>query len=600
MLTRNVKLIKSTILRSNVEHFFKLAKSDKSSGAYKLVEKLFYVKDFSDLTLTCLFSSFIVVGNKMYFYVMPISPKNRGSTITISSSAVSSGFVKTTRLNTRFEITTDLSSTNMVVDVDTVIISADKPVALINYLVMSGKTYAYALYRAWSTAFPTMHKGIDVDDFIKFIDNLGSDNIYLETFFKEWTFNDYNEWLKENVYLIDGFSLVIKQFFDLDNAKITEDMTNIQQTLVKVLSKTTTELTTWSNVTFKLQRLHKAALNGFALIDTVNKPVISVVNSENSSGEQVLIQFVATMDYYEESKAVGWKELESFANVKSEATQSLLDLGNKIPINALPLNVKYFFPKEIWEDNKHSQFFKDNVKTDIDWFFLMVAYYKGYSIISMIDALKDTDVNSLSTADYESIDDFKAEITDWFTVYKTIFLPNFKTSLATGKSNVNPIDKKMLERNNSKITVNVFQFFSKLPNLAPKPADIDKTVYPWISIIAKGIELDRKKILTDSKISEDELNKYLKDKDWNKFKGKLHKQFGMVQVKNADMIVLDLDKEPTEELAIHLILHKIRHLLLCASCSPSKIRLDNLKYEHSRYYHQHGYSPTYQEVLIPH
>jgi len=535
-LAHSLQLINSTTLNSNVSQFFETAKLDNSSGAYKLVEKLFHDKQLSNRAIVCFFSSFIVVGNKMYFYVMPTSD-NRGSTITISSSAVSSGFRKqSTKFDFQFDITKDLSSTKMVIDVDTVVISADEPVALINYLTISGKTYAYALYRAWSTIFPAMHKGIDVDKFIKFIDTLDSDPKYLEAFFQEWTFNDYNEWLQENACLTINNSLVIKQFFDTKNAKTKKDITNLQQTLIKVLSKTQAELNTWSEVDFDFDDFLKMAKNGFELINEVNKPALSAINSKNSAKIQVLIQFIATMDYYVISKALGWKVLLSFANAKPEATKSLLDLGNEIPIKALPLNVKYFFPKEIWENDTHYQFFKDNVKTNIDWFFLMVAYYKGYSISSMVNALRNKKVDLLRTVDYVSIDDFEEEIEEWLEYDKEDFLPKLKTSLTTGKSSFNPIDKDMLEQNKSSITVRVHKFFNKVPNVAPKPVDIDKTVYPWISITAKGIELDRKKILTDSKISEDELNKYLKDKDWNKFKGKLHKQFGMVQVKNADMI----------------------------------------------------------------
>ena len=154
----------------------------------------------------------------------------------------------------------------------------------------------------------------------------------------------------------------------------------------------------------------------------------------------------------------------------------------------------------------------------------------------MINALRNKNVDLLRTVDYVSIDDFEEEIKEWLEDYKEDFLPLLKTSLTTGKSSSVSIDKDMLEQNKSSITVKVYKFFSKVPNNPPKPVNIDKTVYPWISITAKGIELDRKKILADSKISEDELNKYLKDNDWNKLKGKLHKQFGMVQVKNADMI----------------------------------------------------------------
>jgi hypothetical protein len=262
-LAHSLQLINSTTLNSNVSQFFETAKLDNSSGAYKLVEKLFHDKQLSNRAIVCFFSSFIVVGNKMYFYVMPTSD-NRGSTITISSSAVSSGFRKqSTKFDFQFDITKDLSSTKMVIDVDTVVISADEPVALINYLTISGKTYAYVLYRAWSTIFPAMHKGIDVDKFIKFIDTLDSDPKYLEAFFQEWTFNDYNEWLQENACLTINNSLVIKQFFDTKNAKTKKDITNLQQTLIKVLSKTQAELNTWSEVDFDFDDFLKMAKNGF-------------------------------------------------------------------------------------------------------------------------------------------------------------------------------------------------------------------------------------------------------------------------------------------------------------------------------------------------
>ena len=132
MVTRSAKLIKSTTLNSSMKQFFKSAKKDKLSGAYKLVEQVFHAKDFSDLTLTCFFGSFIVVGNKMYFYVMPTTQKNRGSTIIISSNAISNGFVKNSSLNSKFEITPDLKDSKLIIDVNTVVISADKPEALIN------------------------------------------------------------------------------------------------------------------------------------------------------------------------------------------------------------------------------------------------------------------------------------------------------------------------------------------------------------------------------------------------------------------------------------------------------------------------------------
>jgi hypothetical protein len=474
----------------------------------------------------------------MYFYVMPISPENRGSTITISSSAVSSGFRRSSKLDSKFEITEDLLSTKLVIDVDTIVISAKDPVPLINYLTITGKRYTYALYRFWSMIFPTMHKGIDVDDFIKFIKNLG-DKFQIEDFFYQWTFNDYNEWLSQNPNLTKNKSLFIKQFMMINenNVKNKDELILIQSNAIKVLNKAVNEIKNWSNaddVDFDLY--YQELNNGFQTINASNKPVVSVISSDNSTPLQLLLQFIATMDYFEESKALGWKRLVSFANAKPEATNSLLDLGDEIPINALPLNVKYFFPKEIWENDTHYQFFKDNVKTNIDWFFLMVAYYKGYSILSMVNALRNKNVDLLRTVDYVSIDDFKEEIEEWLEDYKEDFLPLLKTSLTSGKSNSISIDKDMLEQNKSSITVKAFKFFNKVPNNPPKPVNIDKTVYPWISITAKGIELDRKKILADSEISEDELNKYLKDNDWNKLKGKLHKQFGMVQVKNADMI----------------------------------------------------------------
>ena len=170
--------------------------------------------------------------------------------------------------------------------------------------------------------------------------------------------------------------------------------------------------------------------------------------------------------------------------------------------------------------------------------FLMIPQHKPiYNKLHLAyNITRDKDVDLLTTADYESIDDFEEEIEEWLEDYKEDFLPLLKTSLTTGKSSFNPIDKDMLEQNKSSITVRVHKFFNKVPNVAPKPVDIDKTVYPWISITAKGIELDRQKIVKDSEISEDELNKYLKDNNWDKLKDKLHKQFGMVQVKNASMI----------------------------------------------------------------
>ena len=537
-LAHSIKLINSTTFRSNVEHFFKLAKSDNSSGAYKLVEKLFHAKKLTNRTLTYFFYSFIVVGNKMYFYVMPISPENRGSTITISSSAVSSGFVKTTRLNTRFEITTDLSSTNMVVDVDTVIISADKPVALINYLVMSGKTYAYALYRAWSTAFPTMHKGIDVDDFIKFIDNLGSDNIYLETFFKEWTFNDENKWLGQTKFLSTNGSLNIRQFFSNDdNVKIKDELSKVEINTLTLMQLAMQEMKSCANIDFNIDEEYKDMRNGVTEILNTNKPVLTVINSEQTPELHLLIQFVATMDYYTTSKAVGWTILSLVNKLKPEATNSLLDLGDEMPINALPLNVKYFFPKEIWENDTHYQFFKDNVKTNIDWFFLMVAYYKNYDLVSLAWFIIENNTQELIKTKPYTIDSFKLAIREWYDEHKDEIIPELLIALnkkdIKGKSNLKELltTKANLKRINKRVKL----FFNGIPNC---PSEISsRKIHSWIEIHEDGIKLNRINIENDSSWTKKQIDTYLKDHNWSTVKQQLHLEFG--QPKQEDTKLLE-------------------------------------------------------------
>ena len=80
-------LIRSTTFKENIKFFFKKVKQDKTSGAYKLITA-FSSKDVTPQTWVYFFSSFIVVNNKIYFYVIPTSVKNRGSKITFSKNAL--------------------------------------------------------------------------------------------------------------------------------------------------------------------------------------------------------------------------------------------------------------------------------------------------------------------------------------------------------------------------------------------------------------------------------------------------------------------------------------------------------------------------------
>ena len=318
-LPKKLKNVKSTTAKSSLELFFKQVTSDNSSGAFKLLS-YFKDKEFSNQAYIYFFSSFIVVDNKMYFYVMPTKIENRGGQVVLNSASLRSSFLNSANLDTNFTPTNDLLALSLVVDVDTIVISADTPHKLINYLVLAQKTYAYALYRAWSTAFPTMHKGIDVDDFIKFIKNLG-DKFQIENFFYQWTFNDYNEWLSQNPNLTKNKSLFIKQFMMINenNVKNKDELILIQSNAIKVLNKAVNEIKNWSNaddVDFDLY--YQELNNGFQTINASNKPVVSVISSDNSTPLQLLLQFIATMDYFEESKALGWKRLVSFANAKPE------------------------------------------------------------------------------------------------------------------------------------------------------------------------------------------------------------------------------------------------------------------------------------------
>jgi len=519
----------STTFKSNIELFFNSVKTSTSTGAYKLTE-VFKTKQVTPQTLTYFFGSFIVVGNKMYFYVMPTTMKNRGSQVIISKKALTNSFLGHTSLKADFEPTKDLTSTELIIDVQTVIISAEDPVPLINYLAVTGKTYAYSLYRFWSMIFPTMHKGIDVDEFIKFISK--KDKLQLHEFFFQWTFTDDNQWLGDNHVLTENKSLFIKQFM-VPEDKITnkDELTSVQKHTSLILKSAMQEIKNWSNVKWKLNIPYQMIINGFAVINSQNKPVISVMSSQKFIPLHLLIQFVATMDYFYESNAVGYKVLSAEINCKYLATKSLLDISDvktNLPINSLPLNIKYFFPKELWENKKDFDFFKDNVMTNLDWFLLMVAYYKGYSIVSIINAMRYQDITKLRRVHYRTLEDFKSSINEWLTTYKKRLLVKLHNSLMDDNSS-SSIDKEKILNNLEMVNYNLYDFFAKMDN-SPKEEDnedICKNPHPWVNIEENGIKIQIQKIVEDTGKTEKEVKQWLKDKKWyDKQRPKLLKEFG--------------------------------------------------------------------------
>jgi hypothetical protein len=539
-LPKKLKNVKSTTAKSSLELFFKQVTSDNSSGAFKLLS-YFKDKEFSNQAYIYFFSSFIVVDNKMYFYVMPTKIENRGGQVVLNSASLRSSFLNSANLDTNFTPTNDLLALSLVVDVDTIVISADTPHKLINYLVLAQKTYAYALYRAWSTLFPTMHKGIDVDKFIDFLDNLNPnphDKAFLQTFFKEWTFNDENKWLGQTKFLSTNGSLNIRQFFSNDdNVKIKDELSKVEINTLTLMQLAMQEMKSCANIDFNIDEEYKDMRNGVTEILNTNKPVLTVINSEQTPELHLLIQFVATMDYYTTSKAVGWTILSLVNKLKPEATNSLLDLGDEMPINALPLNVKYFFPKEIWENDTHYQFFKDNVKTNIDWFFLMVAYYKNYDLVSLAWFIIENNTQELIKTKPYTIDSFKLAIREWYDEHKDEIIPELLIALnkkdIKGKSNLKELltTKANLKRINKRVKL----FFNGIPNC---PSEISsRKIHSWIEIHEDGIKLNRINIENDSSWTKKQIDTYLKDHNWSTVKQQLHLEFG--QPKQEDTKLLE-------------------------------------------------------------